>query len=285
MVTLNYSVSLESAVTRAESENQGSTKSPDGTAEYGKAEMISKVRCLVYSVAADGTLTEFYTEEKDYSAQLQFNPSFFKNQSYKIAFVAYNPDAYNIEGELITYKTPFAENPECYDLYVYAADVDFNNLQTTADLARVVALWKVYTTDSDIEATTAHGSTITKASVTAEVNTSYNIFTGVASDRRAMTFKRAFPDDDSQTFGEDSERYTLISAQYIFPSDAVTVGLKTYSIQNDTDIDNSSIEIPNVPTGANVKINIYGRIATVQSSFTVTLDLESDGSENHPVGN
>lgn len=292
-VKVNYRVSLEDAAAVTKDGNE----TPDGTAEYGKGIEIDKVRCLVYTVGVD-SYALFSSEEVDYvpGSQIEFSPEFFRNQQYRIVFIAYDTDAYAVnENAVMTYKkvqeTGSANMvypvlaPEKYDAFTYAGDVSFSGADANVTLVRPFSLWKVYTADEDITSSTDLGAPLKSASVTAKVNTSYNVLNGTFADPAEMTFNREFPADDSQTF-KDAEgndvRYTLISAQYIMPSDNVDAYLKIFA---DTDNCVSELSIPNIPTDANSKVNIYGRLATSEKTFNITLNfgIDDNGTQPNPV--
>lgn len=291
-VTVNYRVSLEDTAAVTKDGNAA----PDGTAEYGKGAEIDKVRCLVYTVEDEG-YTLFTSEEVDYisGAPIEFSPEFFRNQEYKIAFVAYDTEAYTIidEDALISYRmipeTEGSSNmiypvlqPEQYDAFTYVGDVTFGGTNANVTLVRPFALWKIYTADEDIDSSTDLGATLKSASVKANVNTSFNLLNGTFADQVEMTFARDFPADDSQTFKDAANndvRYTLISAQYIMPSGNVDADLKIFADQNNCV---SELSIPNVPTQANSKVNIYGRLATSEKTFSITLDFGIQDNPSQP---
>lgn len=293
-VTVNYRVSLED--TAAVTKDGNAT--PDGTAEYGKGTEIDKVCCLVYTVGNDKSCDLFSSEEVDYApgSQIEFSPEFFRNQQYKIVFIAYDTDAYVVsEKAVMTYnmvpETGSANMvypvlaPEKYDAFTYAGDVSFSGADANVTLIRPFSLWKIYTADEDITSSTTLGATLKSASVTATVNTSYDVLKGAFASPVEMTFNRDFPADDSQTF-KDAEnndvRYTLISAQYIMPSDNVDAYLKIFA---DPDNCVSELSIPNIPTDANSKVNIYGRLATSEKTFNITLNfgIDDNGTQPNPV--
>lgn len=280
-VTVNYRVSLED--TAAVTKDGNAT--PDGTAEYGKGAEIDMVRCLVYTVEDEG-YTLFTSEYVDYisGAPIEFSPEFFRNQEYKIVFIAYDTDAYVVsEKAVMTYKmVPETLAPEKYDAFTYAGDVSFSGADANVTLVRPFSLWKIYTADEDITSSTTLGATLKSASVTATVNTSYDVLKGAFASPVEMTFARDFPADDSQTFKDAANndvRYTLISAQYIMPSGNVDADLKIYADQNNCV---SELSIPNVPTQANSKVNIYGRLATSEKTFSITLDFGIQDNPSQP---
>ena len=289
-VTVNYRVSLEDTAAVTKDGNAA----PDGTAEYGKGAEIDMVRCLVYTVEDEG-YTLFTSDEVDYisGAPIEFSPEFFRNQQYKIVFIAYDTDAYVVsEKAIMTYnmvpETGSANMvypvlaPEKYDAFTYAGDVSFSGSDANVTLVRPFSLWKIYTADEDITSSTTLGATLESASVTATVNTSYDVLKGAFASPVEMTFNRDFPADDSQTF-KDAEnndvRYTLISAQYIMPSGNVDADLKIYADPNNCV---SELSIPNVPTQANSKVNIYGRLATSEKTFSITLDFGIQDNPSQP---
>lgn len=285
-VTVNYRVSLEDTAAVTKDGNAA----PDGTAEYGKGAEIDQVRCLVYTVEDEG-YTLFTSDEVDYisGAPIEFSPEFFRNQQYKIVFIAYDTDAYVVsEKAVMTYKTGSANMvfpvlaPEKYDAFTYAGDVSFSGADANVTLVRPFSLWKIYTADEDITSSTTLGATLESASVTATVNTSYDVLNGAFADPVEMTFAREFPADDSQTFKDAANndvRYTLISAQYIMPSGNVDADLKIFADQNNCV---SELSIPNVPTQANSKVNIYGRLATSEKTFSITLDFGIQDNPSQP---
>ncbi len=289
-VTVTYRVALDDAA--ALTKDAGAAT--DGTAEYGKGAEIDMVRCLVYTVEDEG-YTLFTSEYVDYisGAPIEFSPEFFRNQQYKIVFIAYDTDAYVVsEKAVMTYKmvpeTGSANMvypvlaPEKYDAFTYAGDVSFSGADANVTLVRPFSLWKIYTADEDITSSTNLGATLESASVTATVNTSYDVLNGAFASPVEMTFAREFPADDSQTF-KDAEnndvRYTLISAQYIMPSGNVSADLKIFADQNNCV---SELSIPNVPTQANSKVNIYGRLATSEKTFSITLDFGIQDNPSQP---
>ena len=273
MVTVSYTVSLDNIATKVESEPQ------DGTAEYGQGVAINKVRCMVFTVnnqveiGTDHILEtyELFTiEESDYvqGNPIQFQPKFFRNQEYKIAFVAYNTEAYDIsDGADLTYSENHTTitDPEKYDLFTFSDYVNMNGSGVDVTLTRPFTLWQVYTTDQDVEASETLGAKITSASVTATVNTKYNVLSGSFGYPAMMTFSRKFPADNAQTF--DNQKYTLISSQYIMPSGICDLTLSICAESREV----SSLDIASVPTVANQRVNIYGCLATSIQTFTVSI--------------
>lgn len=284
-VAVKYQVSLDiaSGLTKAGEAENGQTGDSDGTAEYGVGTEIDTVLALVYTVSVEEEVTEYHLfsrQEIAYSkdAPIEFDLEFFRNQQYKVVFVAYDPDAYTVSDDAImTYKSVQLA-PEQYDAFVYAGDVTFSEADADVTLSRPFALWKVYTTDGDVASSGNLGAQkIDNASVAAKVNTSYNILSGEFSNPAVMTFKRVFPADDSQKF--DEVKHTLLSAQYIMPSGNVDMNLAIFAGATEV----SNINVPNVPTTANSKVNIYGRLATAQYGFTITLNFGIVDDIDHPI--
>lgn len=284
-VAVKYQVSLDIApgLTKAGEAENGQTENSDGNAEYGVGTEIDEVLALVYTVSVEEEVTEYHLfsrQEIAYSkdAPIEFDLEFFRNQQYKVVFVAYDPKAYTVSDDAIMTYNPVQLAPEQYDAFVYTGDVTFSGADADVTLSRPFALWKVYTTDDDVASSGNLGAqAIDKASVAAKVNTSYNILSGEFSNPAVMTFKRAFPADDSQKF--DEVKHTLLSAQYIMPSGNVDMDLAIFA--GDTEV--SNINVPNVPTTANSKVNIYGRLATAQYGFTITLNFGTVDDVEHPI--
>lgn len=284
-VAVKYQVSLDiaSGLTKAGEAENGQTGDSDGNAKYGVGTEIEKVLALVYTVSVEEEVTEYHLFSKQdiaYSkdAPIEFDLEFFRNQQYKVVFVAYDPGAYTVSDDAIMTYNSVQLAPEQYDAFVYAGDVTFSEADADVTLSRPFALWKVYTTDGDVASSGNLGAQkIDNASVTANVNTSYNILSGEFSNPAVMTFKRDFPADDSQKF--DEVKHTLLSAQYIMPSGNVDMNLAIFAGATEV----SNINVPNVPTTANSKVNIYGRLATAQYGFTITLNFGTVDDVEHPI--
>lgn len=277
-VMVKYRVALDDATVQTRAEGD-----PDGTAEYGKGAEIDSVLCMVFSLR-NGVPVLFSKDTVKYSGTpVEFNPEFFRNQDYKIVFIAYDTDAYSVSNETVmTYKNEILA-PEKYDAFTHAGDVKFNETDAEVTLSRPFALWKFYTADEDVKASASLGLPMKAASVSATVSTSYNVLNDTFGSPVNMVFKRTFPADDSQTFKDAADnvvRYTLLSAQYIMPSDNIDAELKIFD-----DADNCVAQrtITSIPTVANTKVNVYGRLATSEKTFTVTLDLGDGTAVNKPI--
>lgn len=284
-VAVKYQVSLDIApgLTKAGEAENGQTENSDGNAVYGVGTEIDEVLALVYTVSVEEEVTEYHLFSRQdiaYSkdAPIEFDLEFFRNQQYKVVFVAYDLGAYTVSDDAIMTYNSVQLAPERYDAFVYAGDVTFSEADADVTLSRPFALWKVYTTDGDVASSGNLGAQeIDNASVTANVNTSYNILSGEFSNPAVMTFKRDFPADDSQKF--DEVKHTLLSAQYIMPSGNVDMNLAIFAGATEV----SNINVPNVPTTANSKVNIYGRLATAQYGFTITLNFGTVDDVEHPI--
>lgn len=273
-VTLDYTVSLAEAATKAIG---------DGTT----------VNALTYAIYDGNTKVSGATVAKKNDNSFSFAPSFYYGKTYTVVMFAYYKDnntendentvndAYTVDGTLSFITKNKDVVGEAADAFTYKETITLNNNGTlTVDdqnkgavtshsvtLTRPVAQL-VVATENFGDMTNAGAS---KIQVELSAPSTYNAVTGTPATVATANYTSTVAQLGTIEVSDDS--YTVVSCNYLFPTDNQTVTIKVLKADN-TPI--RTITLDNVPLVAKKKTQIYGNLVKGDIEFNVTVSAGFD---------
>ena len=256
-VTLDYTVSVTEAATKA----------------LGDGSNVDKMAYAVY----DGETcvkSEVIDEQQD--GKFAFQPVLFYGKTYTVAMFAYKDGAYDVTDLKAITKSANDETADAFthtetvmidhngDLYIDGSKSDDQTSDHAVTLTRPVAQLAVATEVFD-EMAQAGAS---KIQVEISAPSTYNAVLSAPSTTSA-TANYTSAVANLGTIEVSGKTYTVVSCNYLFPTDNQTVTVKVLKT-DDTVI--RTITLVNVPLVANKKTQIYGNLVKGELTFNVSIN-------------
>ena len=255
-VTLDYTVSVTEAATKA----------------LGDGTNVDKMAYAVY----DGETcvkSEVIDEQQD--GKFAFQPVLFYGKTYTVAMFAYKDGAYDVTDLKAITKSANDETADAFthtetvmidhngDLYIDGAKNDDQTSDHAVTLTRPVAQLAVATEVFD-EMAQAGAS---KIQVEISAPSTYNAVTCTSATATTSNYTSTVA--ELGTIVVAGKTYTVVSCNYLFPTDNQTVTVKVLKT-DDTVI--RTITLVNVPLVANKKTQIYGNLVKGELTFNVSIN-------------
>ena len=233
---------------------------------------INKVWYGLYKT--DGTLVTNYQPVDFTNGSANCQVVMMRGQSYKIVFVAQHNATYSIDADNAIMSMPSAPaaNTDENDLFYFLEEVNNYAGQKTGTvvLNRAVALVNFHCNDTDWANANTLGATPAFSSVTLkDVPTTFDLLSGETSTTLGnVTYSRyAIPGD----------KY-LAGAYCFAPESNITAEVKLYTADTDASLVRT-LEVDNVPVGANMQTNITGAIMTGTVDFDITISAGNTSTD------
>ena len=261
-VTLDYTVSLAEAATKALG---------DGT----------NVDKMAYAVYDGETCVKTAVIDEQTEGKFAFQPALYYGKTYTVAMFAYKDGVYNVSSIKAIRKSANDQTADAFahtetvmidhngDLYIGGIKSDDQASNHSVTLTRPVAQLVVATEVYD-EMEQAGAS---KIQVKLSAPNSYNAVTGKPATAIATAANYTSTVENLGTIEVSGKSYTVVSCNYLFPTDTQTVTLKVLKT-DDTVI--RTITLDNVPLVANKKTQIYGNL--VKGNITFDVSIKNDFS-------
>ena len=255
-MTIDYTISVTEAATKA----------------LGDGTNVDKMAYAVY----DGETcvkTAVIAEQED--GKFAFQPVLFYGKTYTVAMFAYKDGAYDVANLKAITKSANDETADAFthtetvmidhngDLYINGIKSDDQTSDHAVTLTRPVAQLAVATEVFD-EMAQAGAS---KIQVEISAPSTYNAVTGTPATSATANYTSAVA--ELGTIEVSGKTYTVVSCNYLLPTDTQTVTVKVLKADN-TVI--RTITLYNVPLVANKKTQIYGNLVKGELTFNVSIN-------------
>ena len=280
-------VLLTGACNKAEVEHEGSAVTLDYTVSLAEAATKAigdgaTVNALTYAIYDGNTKVSGATVAETDDNSFSFAPSFYYGKTYNVVMFAYNKDAYTVDKTLwsITKKIGVVgETTDAFthsedvmidhngDLYINGSKSDDQASNHSVTLTRPVAQLVVATKEfGDMAKAGA-----TKIQVELSAPSTYNAVTGTPATVATANYTSTVAQLGTIEVSDDS--YTVVSCNYLFPTDAQDVTIKVIKDNGDnTESVIRTITLDNVPLVANKKTQIYGNLVKGELTFNVSIN-------------
>ena len=255
-VALDYTVSLAEAATKA----------------LGDGRNVDKMAYAVY----DGeTCVKSEVIDEQQEGKFVFQPVLYYGKTYTVAMFAYQNGAYDVTELKAITKSANDKTADAFahtesvmidhngDLYINGSKSDDQTSDHAVTLTRPVAQLAVATEVFD-EMAEAGAS---KIQVELSAPSTYNAVTSTAVSAAAANYTSVV--EDLGTIEASGKTYTVVSCNYLFPTDNQTVTIK---VLNNDDTAIRKITLDNVPLVANKKTQIYGNLVKGELTFNVSIN-------------
>lgn len=255
-VTLDYTVSVTEAATKA----------------LGDGSNVDKMAYAVY----DGeTCVKNAVINKQQDGKFAFQPALYYGKTYTVAMFAYNDGAYDVTDLKAITKSANDETADAFahtetvmidhngDLYINGSKSDDPTSDHAVTLTRPVAQLAVATEVFDEMAQAGAA----KIQVELSAPSTYNAVLSATTTSATANYTSAVA--ELGTIVVAGKTYTVVSCNYLFPTDNQTVTVKVLKA-DDTVI--RTITLVNVPLAANKKTLIFGNLVKGELTFDVTIN-------------
>ena len=235
---------------------------------------INKVWCGLYNKENETLVKNFGSVDFE-NGSADCPVTMVRDQSYKVVFVAYHENTYDIDPTTATITMPASPyaNSDDFDLFYKVHEVNNYDGASMGSvvLNRAVALVNFRSSDSDwTNASDLLGAAPTYSSITLKgIPTTLNLLTGEAGTTKDIDFARgAIP----------GEKY--LAAAYCFAGDNITATINLYTADED-DALFSTLTVDNVPIATNKQTNITGSIMTDTVDFDITISTGTPATNDN----